>query len=89
MRKFELIPLAGQKSFNGLAVVDVCDNWDMVLYSYNTVVCSWVSGAFFRHWGKKSATTMKHVNAFRAACGLDKLSMREWEELPVVKYEEV
>lgn len=89
MIKFELMTIDGQKSFNGKAVVDVYKNWDMVLRSYNTVVCSWVSGAFFRHWDKKSTTTMKHVNAFRAVCGLEKLSMREWEELPVVKYEEV
>ena len=89
MIKFELIPVDGQKSFNSKAVVDVYDNWDMVLRSYDTVVCSWVSGAFFRHWEKKSVTTLKHVNSFRAACGLEKLSMREWEALPVVKYEEV
>ncbi|MBS5331730.1 MAG: hypothetical protein KHY36_04270 [Subdoligranulum variabile] len=38
MRKYELIPMTGQKSFYGKAVVIVEDNGTETLYSYGTPI---------------------------------------------------
>ncbi len=81
---FDLSPVNGQKSFYGKAKVA----WDMAndiayLYSYNTVVCMYHinSRKFRRVWFGYSATTMRHINAFRAKYGLTALSKAEWNNL--------
>lgn len=71
MRKYELIPTDGCKSFYGKAVVIVKDNGEKVLLSYNTEVCKITSGGeFVRMWSGYSVTTMRHVNAFLSLFGI-------------------
>ena len=77
-----LVPADGRKSFNGKAVM-IQSGGSMYCESYNTPVAAYVGGVFRRSWGGYSATTMRHVNAFRAACGLPGMSKKEWELLPV------
>ena len=71
MRKYELIPADGRKSFYGKAVVIVEDNGENVLQSYNTEVCKVTNnGEFVRLWGGYSATTMRHINSFLQFVGI-------------------
>lgn len=70
MRKYELIPTDGRKSFYGKAVVMVEDNGTETLYSYGTpIVKRLVSGELVKMWDGWTATTGRHINAF---CGLNK-----------------
>ena len=70
MKKYELIPMTGQKSFHGKAVVVVEDNGTETLYSYGTpIVKRLVSGELVKMWDGWTATTGKHIKAF---CGLNK-----------------
>lgn len=66
--------------FGGRAVVRP-NAHGATLQSYNTDVCELVGGEFRKLWGGYSATTMKHINAFRRHYGLPALSKREWIEL--------
>lgn len=67
MKKYELIPTDGRKSFYGKAVVIVEDNGTETLYSYGTpIIKRLVSGELVKLW---SATTGRHIQAF---CGLNK-----------------
>ena len=53
-----------------------------ILRSYNTRVASYENGVFKKLWRTGySNTTLKHINAFRALCGLPGLNKREWIEL--------
>lgn len=70
MRKYELIPTDGRKSFYGKAVVVVEDNGTETLYSYGTsIVKRLVSGELVKMWDGWTATTGRHIKAF---CGLNK-----------------
>lgn len=70
MKKYELIPTDGRKSFYGKAVVIVEDNETETLYSYDTpIIKRLVSGELVKLWSGWSATTGRHVQAF---CGLNK-----------------
>lgn len=70
MRKYELIPTDGRKSFYGKAVVIVEDNGTETLYSYGThIIKRLVSGKLVKLWSGWSATTGRHIQAF---CGLNK-----------------
>ena len=70
MRKYELTPVDGRKSFYGKAVVIVEDNGTETLYSYGTpIIKRLVSGKFVKLWNGWSATTGRHIQAF---CGLNK-----------------
>ena len=70
MRKYELIPTDGRKSFYGKAVVVVGDNGTETLYSYETpIVKRLVSGELVKMWDGWTATTGRHIKAF---CGLNK-----------------
>lgn len=65
MKRYELIPTDGRKSFYGKATVIEKDNGEKVLQSYNTEVCKINNnGEFVRLWSGYSATTMRHVNSF-------------------------
>ena len=79
-----------QKSFHGRAKVLTCmtDAGQLVYYllSYDTVVAMVRDDNFYRLWCDWSATTAKHVNAFRAAFGLSKLSKKDWLNLPCYVY---
>lgn len=70
MRKYELTPTDGRKSFYGEAVVIVEDNGTETLYSYNTpIIKRLVSGELVKLWDGWTATTGRHIQAF---CGLNK-----------------
>lgn len=70
MRKYELIPTDGRKSFYGKAVVIVEDNGTETLYSYGTpIIKKLVSGELVKLWSGWSATTGRHIQAF---CRLNK-----------------
>ena len=70
MKKYELIPTDGRKSFYGKAVVMVEDNGTETLYSYNTpIIKRLVSGELVKLWDGWTATTGRHIQAF---CGLNK-----------------
>lgn len=70
MRKYELIPTDGRKSFYGKAVVIVEDNGTETLYSYDTpIIKRLVSGELVKLWDGWTATTGRHIQAF---CGLNK-----------------
>lgn len=70
MKKYELIPNDGRKSFYGKAVVEVADDGSETLYSYNTAIIKrTAAGELVKLWDGWSATTGRHINAF---CGLNK-----------------
>ena len=70
MRKYELIPNDGRKSFYGKAVVEVADDGSETLYSYGTPIAKkTAAGELVRLWDGWSATTGRHIKAF---CGLNK-----------------
>lgn len=56
------------------------------LRSYNTIVASIDGNGFHRHWGRWTATTAKHYNAFHEMNDLNRISKAEWCELPVEGY---
>ncbi len=70
MRKYELIPVDGRKSFYGKAVVIVADDNTETLYSYGTPIATKTPGGdIVRLWGGWSQTTGRHIKAF---CGMNK-----------------
>lgn len=70
MRKYELTPTDGRKSFYGKTVVIVADNGTETLYSYGTpIIKRLVSGELVKLWNDWTATTGRHIKAF---CGLSK-----------------
>lgn len=70
MKKYELTPSDGRKSFYGKAVVVVCDDGSETLYSYDTpIIKRTAAGELVKLWDGWSATTGRHVAAF---CGLNK-----------------
>lgn len=70
MRKYELTPTDGRKSFYGKAVVVVEDNGTETLYSYGTpIVKRLVSGELVKMWDGWTTTTGRHIKTF---CGLNK-----------------
>ena len=74
MRKYELIPNDGHKSFYGKAVVEVADDRSETLYSYGTpIVKKTAAGELVRLWDGWSATTGRHIKAF---CGLNKAAYK-------------
>ena len=74
-----------QKSFYGKAKV-VMDGKKAYLQSYNTFVCCMdENNQFHRIWSGWSATTARHVNAFRSAYGLQMISKKEWLAMEVDK----
>lgn len=87
MKVYELKP-ESQKSFYGKATVFQIGN-RALLKSYDTEVCeiNTATGDFVRYWDGFSATTHKHINAFRAAFGLDRMTGKEWRGLPVARFE--
>ena len=80
--KSELEPTKnGQKSFYGKAILESLDGI-VYLRSYGTRVCSIEhSGKFHKIWNGYSATTMRHINAFRDCYNMSKLTKAEWDAL--------
>ena len=74
MRKYELIPNDGRKSFYGKAVVEVADDGSETLYSYGTpIVKKTAAKELVKLWDGWSATTGRHIKAF---CGLNKAAYK-------------
>lgn len=71
VKMFDLIPTNGRKSFYGKAKVQIEDNGDQVLYSYNTPILRKAKdGKLTRlYLYKPSMTTSTHIKSF---CGLSK-----------------
>lgn len=70
MKRYELIPHDGRKSFYGKAIVEVAQDGTETLYSYNTpIIKRLVSGELVKLWSGWSTTTGRHIAAF---CGLNK-----------------
>lgn len=71
MKKYELMPRNGRKSFYGKAFVEVDDNGVEVLYSYLTpIIKRFPNGTLKRLYDEEpSLTTMTHIKSF---CGLTK-----------------
>ena len=70
MRKFELMPNDGRKSFYGKAIVEIDNEGSETLYSYGTpILTKRTNGKIVKHWDGWSATTGRHIKAF---CGLNK-----------------
>lgn len=70
MKRYELIPTNGRKSFYGKAIVEVEENGTETLYSYNTpIIKRLVSGELVKLWNGWTVTTGRHIAAF---CGLNK-----------------
>jgi len=83
MRKYELTPTDGRKSFYGKAVVQIEENGTETLLSYGTpIIKRFVSGEMVKLWDGWSATTGRHIKAF---CGLNKAGYEklELEKKPV------
>ena len=81
-----LEPDKSQKSFYKKAMVEY-DEGRYYLYSYGTCVCSCsVYGQDFkRYWADWSATTARHINAFRTHYAkLPHINKRDWVDLPVI-----
>lgn len=76
-----------QKSYYKKAYV-LKDGNNLFLRSYNTIVCGIVNGKFLRYWDGYSSTTMKHVNDFRVQHELNRLSKKDWDEIPVASVKE-
>lgn len=70
MKRYELIPIDGRKSFYRKAVVEVDDVGNETLYSYGIPIIKRLhSGELEKLWNGWSATTGRHIAAF---CGLNK-----------------
>ena len=71
MKKYELIPTNGRKSFYGKAIVKVDENKNEILYSYGTpIIKKTATGELVKLWDGWTATTGRHIAAF---CGLNKV----------------
>jgi hypothetical protein len=81
---YELTPTDGRKSFYGKARVEVDNQCNQTLYSYNTKILTiTASGEYMKHWNDWSATTGRHIKAF---CGLNK---KGFLKLPLVNFENI
>ena len=70
MTRYTLTPNDGRKSFYGKAFVEIDDNGNRTLVSYNTkVLRENANGTFIRLWNDWSATTGRHIKAF---CNMNK-----------------
>lgn len=78
-----LAPIDHHKSFYNKCYVVEENGW-FVLTSYETEVAKGDrNGNFVRLWDGWSATTARHVNAFRADLGLPAISKSEWDKMEV------
>lgn len=70
MKRYELIPADGRKSFYGKAIVEIDEYGNETLYSYETpIIKRMQSGELVKLWNGWSATTGRYIAAF---CGLNK-----------------
>ena len=70
MKRYELTPTNGQKSFYGKTFVEIEEDGTEILYSYNTPIIKRLkSGELIKLYDGWTQTTGKHIKAF---CGLNK-----------------
>lgn len=70
MKRYELRPTDGRKSFYGKAIVTIDEDGTETLSSYNTpIIKRTVSGELVKLWDGWTSTTGRHIKAF---CGLNK-----------------
>lgn len=70
MRVYRLIPVNGQKSFYGKAIVRVQDDGAETLYSYDApIIERQPNGKLIKLYDGWTQTTGRHIKAF---CGLSK-----------------
>lgn len=70
MKRYELTPTDGRKSFYSKAIVEIADDGTETLYSYDTPIIKRTNaGELVKLWDGWSATTGRHIAAF---CGLNK-----------------
>lgn len=86
VRKFELMPIDGRKSFYGKATVMQYSDNLAILKSYGTEVAAIKNGKFIRMWSGYSTTTMRHVNAFLYAYSIPGGGKAFWDAQPVSNY---
>lgn len=80
-KKIIINPICGRNSFYGKCYA-VETETGYTLISYKTPVAEITfDGVFSRKWNGYSATTMRHVNAFRVRFNLPKMGKKEWEAL--------
>ena len=65
LKTFELVPVDGRKSFYGKARVIVGGTDKFYLLSYDTIVAMIHNGKYTRLWDGNSATTTRHIKAFK------------------------
>lgn len=83
VKRYELIPTNGRKSFGGKAIILSYDD-RRVLVSYGLPVASIDNNGNFKKLDQYySTTTMNHVNAFRESARLTRLTRKEWEAIEV------
>lgn len=74
MKRFELQPTNGRKSFCGKAIVEIDEDGVETLYSYNTPICKRLQdGTIIRLYDGWTATTGNHIASF---CGLNKKNFK-------------
>lgn len=81
--KIYLNPVDGRKSFYNKAYVDLVDDHEAVLYSYETPVARIKDGVFYRLLSGWSATTARHVNSFRDRYGMRSICKADWDKMEV------
>ena len=70
IKKYELIPTDGRKSFYGKCYVEREDDGTETLFSYHTpILRRKPDGSLIRLWFGYSVTTGRHIRAF---CGMNK-----------------
>ena len=69
-KMYYLMPTNGQKSFGNKAVVEINDDGNETLYSYNThIITKTTDGKLIKLYNGWSQTTGRHIKSF---CGLNK-----------------
>lgn len=70
VKKYELIPTNGRKSFYKKAIINIDEKGNETLYSYGTPIITRTNdGELLRLWEGWTATTGNHIKSF---CGLNK-----------------
>lgn len=89
VKMYDAIPCDGRKSFYGKAKICECGK-RAYLKSYETIVCSIdAAGKFHRHWNGESMTTMRHINAFLNAFGIDGGGVAWWRKQAIENFSAV
>ena len=86
MNQIYLVPADGRKSFYKKAVLLDDEKGTRILKNYDTQVCKLISGgAFVKMWDGYSATTQRHINAFRDYCRLPGITKKQLESMETGK----